>query len=817
MTIGSVLQDLRHSVRSLRRSPAFTLAAVATLSLGIGANTVVFSLVRAVILRPSPFPAAERVLMLWESNEKQGYLENPPSAPNFDDWARQSRSFERLALVDAQRTFNLAADGRPERVAGAAAGASLFAALGVSPALGRTFAPEEEIPGRDRVALLGDELWARRFHRDPAVLGATLVVDGRPSTVVGVMPPGFVFPGESGAIGGGAPPPRAELWVPLALSPQQRNQRSSHSLRAVGRLRSGVSPAAAARELSAIQARIARAHPGDYVGTAVRGVALEDQAAGAVRPALWMLLGAVAFVLCIACANIAHLLLARAASRRREFAVRAALGAARARILAQLAVESLSLAVAGGAGGILLAAWGIEALRPFLPAELPRTGAVRLDGAVLLFTLAASVAAAALFGSAPALELARRDLTSGLAEGGRGSAEGRRGRRIRDGLVVAQIALALLLSVGAALMGRSLLRLQSVPSGFDARGVLTAEITLPESPYATRADRATFFRTLVERLRAIPGVSAAGMTTQLPLSGENMNFAVEVEGRAPAPEEFPSADLRAVTGGYFESLRIPLRRGRVFSASDGPDSPHVMVVNEALARRYFPGQDPIGRRLTLGVNGFQGVIVGVVGDVKQVALERPANEEAYVAYEQAPFWSTGRVVAATAGDPMALAPALREAVRALDPAQAVARIRTLEEVTRRSVAQPRFRTALVGFFGLLAVGLAAIGLYGVLSYSVARRAREIGIRMALGARAGQVVGLVLAQGLGLAALGVGIGIAAALALTRVLARFLFDVTPTDPATFAGTAVLLAAVALLACWLPARRAARVDPIEALRTE
>ena len=807
--------DIRYAIRMLARSPGWTAAAVLTLALGIGANSAIFSVVRGVLLKPLGY-REQGLVMLWESNPKQGYEENPPSAADVADWRRETRSFDSLALVDGRQQFNLSAADRPERADGAAVDASLFPLLGVRPAIGRAFLTDEQQSGQNRVVILSDSLWSRRFHRDPAVLNGSLRINGVDFTVVGVMPAGFQFPGGIGALGGGAPPPAAELWIPLTLTPAQWSQRSDHHLLALGRCKNGVDSQIAAAEISAIQKRIERDHVNDYVGSQVKLVPLRAQAVGSVRDALWILFGAVAFLLWIACANIANLILARAASRRREMGIRTALGATGARLARQLLTEGLCLALAGGLLGILLAVWGVDLIRLLLPAEFPRAAEIRVDSLVVAFTLVASLAAGLLSSLVPALRARRLDVHMSL-HAPRGAAEVRGATRLRHLLAVIQMALALLLSTGALLMARSLAHLERVASGIDPTNVLTLEITLPGVPYGDRPSRARFFRSLTQRLEARSGVLAAGVTTQLPLSGENMNFALEVEGRATGPGEFPSADLRAVSRGYFSALRIPLRSGRLFSETDNADSPHVLLVNEALARHYFPGRSPIGQGLTLGVNRFRGEIVGVVGDVRQVRLEEPAHEEAYVLYDQAPFWPTARLVVRASGSPLGLRAAVLEEVRALDPGQAVAAVRTMEEVVRRCVAQPRFRASLAGVFGALALGLSAVGLYGVLGYSVARRTREIGIRMALGAQVAQVMRLVLAQALSLTALGLALGIAGALVATRLLSSLLYGISPTDPATFAGSALLLAGVAAVASYLPTRRAARVDPTVALRAQ
>jgi putative ABC transport system permease protein len=809
------------ALRLFRSSPGFCAAAVATLALGIGANAAVFSVARAVLLSPPAFARPDRVVALWERNPREGDEENPPSASDFDDWRRGTRSFERLALVDARLEFNLAEGGQPERVNGAAVDPALFEVVGVTAARGRTFDPAEREPGRDGVVLLSDGLWNARFGRDPSVVGRRIAMDGASRTVVGIMPAGFVFPADAGTFGNAAPPPRPALWVPLALPPAQRAQRSSHWLLAFGLLRPGVSAQRAGAEVSAIQSAIAASHPADYVGTEVEVVRVVDQAVRSARPALLLLSAAVGFVLLVACANVAGLLLSRSEARRREMAIRRALGAGRARLLGQLLAESLVLALAGAAAGAVLAGWSLPAIRAYLPLEFIGREGVRFDGAALGFTAGLTGVAALLFGLVPALELSAggRDIADAIGSASRGSTEARRANRLRRALTISQVAIALVLATGAGLLGKSLWRLLAVSPGVDIRGVETAELTLAPVPYAARTDRARFVRDVVGRLAADPAVAAAGATTQLPLSGENMNFAIAIEGRPENPGEFPSADVRAVTPGYFAAVSIPIVRGRLFRPEEGAATPHVAVVNETLIRKYFPRRDPIGRRITLGVNSFEATIVGIVRDVREIRLDLRANEQVYVLYEQAPFWRSLRLVvrAARGSNPVVLAPAIREAVHALDAGQAVAAVRPLEQIVAGSVAQPKLRAALVGAFGAIALALAAIGLYGLLAYSVARRTREIGVRMALGARPTEVLRLFVSEGLGLALAGVAAGLAGSLALSRLLSSFLFAVAPADPAALGAATLLLLVVAAAASAIPAFRASRIDPLAALRSE
>jgi len=800
----------------LMRKPGFTLVAIITLALGIGANTAIFSVVNAVLLRPLPFQNPEQLFTLWERNPKQGYEQNPPAAGNYLDWQAQNRVFAQMAIYDPFRKFNLTHEDLPERIAGAAVSASLFAVLGVGPAQGRVFLPEEEQPGSDQVALVSYGLWRRRFAGDPNLVGKTITLDGRNRTVIGVMPEGFQFPGGSGTQLRIYTPPPAELWVPLAMDANAWRARSSHSLSVIARLRPEGAIEQAETEMNAIQQRLAQQYSSDYLGSHVKLVPLRAQVVGTARPALLILWGAVALVLLIACVNVANLSLSRATTRKRELAIRSALGAGRLRVIRQLLTESLLLALAGGACGVFLASWGIEALTPIIPNDFPRREEIAVDLWTLGFTLLVATLTGLIFGLVPALQSSKTDLTSSLKEGGRSESEGGGRNRMRSLLVVTETALALVLLVGAGLLIQSLLRLQRVNPGFHPERVLTMELSLPRSRYP-REQRPAFFRSLIERIHTIPGVSSVGASTHIPLAGDNMNFAFFIEGRQSPEGRLPGADCRAVTPDYFNALGIPLVKGRAFSDRDGPEAPQVFVINETMARRHFPNEDPVGKRMKVGFSDKTGEIVGIVGAVKHWGLDAEAKEEIYTSYDQTPFWASMTLVARTTGDPLSVAGAAQNEVRAVDKDQPVTRVRTMEAVVAGSVAQPRFRTLLLGSFAVIALLLAAVGIYGVISYAVMQRTQEIGIRIALGAQPRDVLRLVVRQGMAPALVGLGVGLIGAFALTRLLKDLLFIVRPTDPATFALVALLLASVALLACYLPARRATKVDPMVALRRE
>ncbi len=812
----TLLKDIRYGIRGLLKRPGFTAIAVITLALGIGANTAIFSVVNAVLLRPLAFQNPGQLVTLWERNPKQGYEQNPPAAGNFVDWREQNRVFAQMAIYAPSRKFNLSRGDQPERINGAAVSSSLFDLLGVRPDLGRTFSSEDEQPGKDQVALISKSLWQRHFSADGNPVGRQITLDNKTYTIVGVMPEGFQFPGGSGTVLRIFTPEVAELWVPLVLDADTLSQRSAHSLNVIARLKPGITVEQATAEMDVIQQRIEKQYPTFYVGSNVKVVPLAEQIVGKARRPLLVLWGAVAFVLLISCANVANLLLSRSSSRKKEFALRAALGAGCLRIIRQLLTESLLLSFAGGITGTLLAAWGVQVVSTIVPSDFPRRGEIAIDGWVLGFTLLISMLTGIIFGLAPAIQSTKMDLTEALKASGRNSAGSSHRHSLRSLLVMSEMAMALVLLIGAALMIQSFLRLRQVGAGFTSDNVLTMEVSLPLSSYPPER-RPVFFQQLLERTRSVPGVQVVAAAKHLPLSGDNMNFAFDIEGQPFPPGRSPGADVRFVTADYFKALRISLIKGRAFSESDGPQAPHVLLINKAMADRFFPNEDPIGKRLQLGINSFAGQIVGIVGNVKHVGLDAEVNDEVYLPYSQGPFALDMTLLARTTGDPMSLSGVIRNELATLDKQVSIGKVRTMDTIASESVAQPRFRTLLLGLFGIAALLLASIGIYGVMSYAVTQRTQEIGIRMALGAQVGDVRKLVIRNGMTLALIGVAIGLAGAYALTRLMASLLFGISSTDVPTFAAISAGLVAVALIACYIPARRATKVDPLVALRYE
>jgi putative ABC transport system permease protein len=814
--MDTLLNDIRYGIRSLLKRPGFTCIVVITLALGIGANTAIFSVVNAVLIRPLPFHDPDRLVTLWERNAKQGYEQNPPAAGNYVDWREQNRVFAQMAIYAPSKKFSLSIDDQPERITGAAVSASLFEVLGVDPVQGRVFTADEEQPGRGQVVLISHSLRQRLGTAEGKMVGRTITLDNRSYTVVGVMPDGFRFPGGTGTVLGTFTAAPADVWVPLALDAAALSQRSNHYLNVIARLKPEVTTGEASAEMDAIQQRLEQQYPTFYVGSNVKIVPLGEQVVGGVRRVVLLLWGAVAFVLLIGCANVANLLLARAAARSQEMAVRAALGAGRLRLIRQALTESLLLSFAGGIVGAIVATWGVNAISAIVPNSFPRREEIAIDGRVLAFTVLISILTGVIFGLAPALQSTRIDLMPALKARTRGSAQVRQSHRLRSFLVTAEMALALMLLIGAALMVQSFLRLQNVSPGFETNHLLTIELSLPPDKYP-REQRPAFFQQVVERGRALPNVVSVAATRHLPLSGDNMNFAFDVEGHPFPPGKSPGADCRFVTPEYFKALEIPLIKGRTFSAGDGPQSPHVLMINETMARRFFPGEEPIGKRLTLGINNFMGEVVGVVGDVKHEGLDVETKEEIYAAYPQAPFWTDMSLIVRTSGDPLSVVKGLRNELRMLDKQVSTGKVRTMEALVTESVAQPHFRTLLLGLFGIVALILASVGIYGVMSYAVNQRTQEIGIRIALGAQLSDVRKMVMKNGMRLALTGVAIGLGGAFALTRLMTSLLFGVSATDPVTYLAIGLFLTGVALLACWLPARRATKVDPLVALRYE
>ncbi len=804
--MATFFQDLWFAWRVLWKRPGFALVAIATLALGIGANTAIFSFVQGILLEPLPYPESGRLVTVWENHEARGGPSNEWTGfATFSDWREQNRVLENLAVYsDVGPT--LTGDGVAERLAGEVVTHEYFSVLGVTPAIGRAFLKEEETPGGERVVILGDDLWKRRFGADPEILGTVLTLNGQPATVIGVLPEGFRSPFT----------PDAEIWRVLPIDPS-RDDRGNYYVRSVGRLRPGVDVEAAQADFARIARQVAEAHPEEYTDVDFSVVPLLDVVVGPGRPALTALMAAVGLVLLIACANVANLLLARSTAREREMAVRASLGAGRRRLVSQLLTESMLLAFVGGAFGLLLGSWGMALLKTLAPSAAPRLGEVGLNPEVLGFTFVLALLTGAVFGLVPALRASRLDLNSSLREGGRDTGGGA-GNRLRDFLVVAEVALALTLLVGAGLLIRSFWLLTRVDPGFRPDQIVTANLSLPRVGYDTPEKRISFFDLLMERLDGHPQLEDAGAVSILPMAGFDSDVTITLEGRPPlAFADQPTAWYRRVTPGYFETVGVEIARGRALSPQDRVDSMPVVLINETFARRYFAGEDPVGQRLKLGDPESERpwrTIVGIARDVRYRGLGADAVHEIYLPQAQFPSPQMAVVLRprSSVAEPLAI---LRSEVAALDPELPIFAPATMESLVSDSVAFPRFTTQLLTAFAALALTLAAIGIYGVLTYAVSRRVREIGVRMALGAERRHVIRMVVSRGLGLTLTGVGIGLLAAFAVTRFLEQLLFGVRPTDPATFAATALALITVATIACWLPARRAASVDPVVSLR--
>jgi len=798
-------QDLRHAVRTLANRPAFTFATVVTLALGIGANTAIFSVVNAVLLHALPYRDAGRLVDMTDLLPSGQSL---VLDADYFAWRRDNHTLVDAAAYGGGAGLTLTGVGEPERLRSARSTANFLAVLGVTPQRGRPFSADEDRPGGPAVVLMSDALWRRRFHGDPGLVGRTLTLNGEPRTVVGILPAAFEFPR------GGRP----DLITPFALDDGPLGAgRGSYIVQVVGRLRPGVGAADAEADIAALNRGLEPTHAGGFAnmleGARAQVVPLHARAVGDVRLPLLILLGAVGCVLLIACANAASLQLARAAARRGELAIRSALGAGRRRLARHVLLESLLLAAAGGLSGLGLAYAAVGAVRRLGPATVPHIAGTQVDPRVLAFAMILSLATALLFGLAPMLGSARVPPSEALHEGGARTGTGRRTLSLQQALLVAEVALALVLFVGAGLLMRSFLRLTSQPLGFDGRRVLTAAVALPPSAYATDERRRGFFRELVEQASGLPGVDAAGVSVVLPLQGFSASMGVEVEGRPaePAGSSFGTA-VNAVSPGYFAALGIPLLRGRSIAAGDDAATPAVLVANETFVRRFFPGEDPVGKRLRLAQQDY-ATIVGVVGDVRQ-GIATPAQPEVYAPFAQ---WPQSRMTLSlrAAGDPSPLADLVRTIVRNLDPDLPVTDVASMESLTSEQVAPQRFNTVLFATFALLAVLLAAVGIYGVTAYAVSLRVQEFGIRLAMGAEPGRVVRMVVMQGLRLAALGVVIGLAASVGLTRLLASQLYDTTVTDPPTFVAVTLILTAIALLACLVPAWRVTRVNPADVMR--
>jgi predicted permease len=807
--MAALLDDLKYAVRMLVKAPAFAMFSVGVLALGIAANTSIFSFANTVLLRPLPYRDPGRLVMVWEDASYIGFPTNTPAPGNFYDWKEQNRVFDDMAAT-RDASFSLTGGAVPEEILGRQVSWNLFRVLGVRPFLGRDFVVEEDNANTGDVAILSHALWKQTFGADPQIVGKKIELDNEKYTVIGVMPQGFEFPDRASAI-----------WVPLGFSPEQATNHHRHFLQVVARLKPGVTFAQANANLAAVSENLAEKYPDSNTHIGAYAVPLRQDRVGNLRLAIYILLGAVGFVLLIACANVANLLLARAAGRQRELAVRMALGAGRQRILRQLLTESLLLAGLAGIFGIMLSFWGAALLSRLVPTGVPLAPSSRIDGRVFLLSVFISMATGLLFGIMPALRLSSVNLSDVLKRTGGRSGIGADGKYTRNLLVVVEVALAVILLSGAGLMIRTFANLRLLNPGFEAHRVLTLHVPLPEPKYSEPSKRTAFYDQVLERVNRVPGVVAAGFTTWVPLTNRGGSTGFTIDGQPPpAPGEFNDANLRVISKDYIRAMSMTLKAGRLFTGDERHDSPLVLLVNETMARQFWPAENPVGQRMKLG--GYASddpwfTVTGIVGDVRQMGLNVPPRAEMYVPYSQYEYFAPGYLAVKTTSDPLRFATTIRDQIWAVDKDQPVADVMPMQAIVDEELAPRQLQTTILAAFSGLALILASLGIYAVLSYAVAQRTQEIGVRIALGAQRGNVLRMIIGQGLALTFTGVAIGLGGALAVTRVFANLLYGVGASDPVTFLTVAVLLSGVALVACFVPAHRAMRVDPMVALRYE